>query len=98
MDRVTEVGIVGMVVCIFVLFWVTAPFAEYTYVGEVVVYTIIEGPYIHTDLELKTYSGSSVTVQFEGALDLNVGDIIKISTKWSPSHFFASITYYEVIS
>jgi len=84
--------ILGLFLC-----WVGGSFSEHTYVGEIVVYTVIEGPYLHTTLELKTYSGSSVTVQFEGTLELNVGDVIKISTKWNPTHCFASVTNYETI-
>jgi len=78
--------------------WAGGTFSEHTYVGEVVGYTIIEGPYLHTDLELKTYSGSSFTVQFEGTLELHTGDTIKIAIKWNPAHCFSSVTNYEIVT
>ena len=101
----TEKGNLGLIGAVLLgvmlgclLCWMTGEFAETTYVGEVITYTITKGPYLHTFIELKTYSGSSTSFLVEGAIEPNIGQVIRITVKMELTRFYPRVIEYEEIT
>jgi len=86
MDNTDKITLLMLsMACLIVLIFASGAAMEYyqeqTVVGEIVVVKQGTWPWKHTTIEIKTYSGNSITVTFEGHYMFNIGDITLIKTR-----------------